>query len=94
MTDKTMKKVLSEAMNEVRANFKYFQSKFPELKKTHPNEFALLHKKKIIEFFESENDAIKIGMKDYGEGHFSVQQVADTFIDLGYQSHVPSFSAI
>ncbi len=88
MTDKTMEEVLSEAMAEVSANFKYFQSHLPELKKMHLNEFALLHKEKIIEFFESENDAIKIGMRDYGEGCFSVQQVADTVIDLSHKPHI------
>ncbi len=89
MTKNTINKVsLNEARDEVNANFKYFQSRLSELKKLHPNEFALIHKKKIIEFFESENDAIKIGMKQYGEGRFSVQQVVDTPIDLGYQSDV------
>lgn len=73
---------------EVDNNFAYFKTKFSEFKKTHFKEFVLLHKEQAIDFFESENDAIKIGMKDYGEGNFSVQQVADIKIDLGYQSCV------
>lgn len=69
---------------EVDNNFVYFKTQLAELKKTHLKEFVLLHKRQIVKFFESENDAIRIGMKDYGEGHFSVQQVADTKIDSRY----------
>ncbi len=74
------------AMKEVEANFEYFQSKLPELMKNHYGQFALLHKRQIVEFFESENDALKIGKKDYGKGRFSVQQVSDICVDLGFQS--------
>lgn len=75
-------------MREVKANFKYFRSVLPELMKNHYKEFALLHDKEIVAFLESENDAIKIGKRDYGTGGFSVQQVVDARIDLGYQSHL------
>ena len=73
---------------EVDNNYAYFKSHFSEFEKTYPEKFALLHKEQAIEFFDHENDAIKAGMKDYGEGCFSVQQVADNSIDLGYQSYV------
>lgn len=79
---------LASAKKEVEANFRYFQSRLPELMKNHRGQFALLHKRQIIEFFESENDAIKIGKKDYGKGHFSVQQVSDICVDLGIQSNL------
>lgn len=77
----------SQATREVDANFTYFETKLPKLKKDHLKEFALLHKQQIIDFFKDEDDAIQIGFKDYGEGRFSVQQVADNRIDLGYQSY-------
>ncbi len=73
---------------EVDNNFVYFKTKLAELKRTHFKEFVLLHKEQVISFFESENDVISIGTKDYGEGCFSVQQVMDAKIDLGYQSYV------
>ena len=79
---------VKRALLEVDANFEYFKSQLAKLKTTHLKKFALLHERKIIDFFESENDAIKIGIKSYGEGRFSVQQVVDTRIDLGYQSYV------
>lgn len=79
---------VASAMREVEANFKYFQSRLPELMKHHRGQFALLHKRQIIEFFESEKDAVKTGKKDYGKGRFSVQQVSDVCVDLGIQSNL------
>jgi hypothetical protein len=79
---------VESAKLEVDDNFTYFKSQVSKLKENHSKEFALLHKKAIIEFFESENDAIKIGIKNYGEGCFSVQQVAGDSIGLGFQSYV------
>ena len=79
---------VEEAKREVSENFDFFQTQVIELKKNHFKQFALLYKKEIIEFFDSEDDAIKVGMKDYGEGEFSVQEVNDEVIDLGYQSNV------
>ncbi len=76
------------AHTEVDNNFAYFKTQLNAFKKTHFQEFVLLHNQQAIDFYESENDAVKIGIKSYGEGGFSVQQVADTIIDLGYQSHV------
>ncbi len=78
----------SLAEKEVDANFDYFQTLLPELKQTHFEKFALLHKKKIIEFFDTARDAAKFGIVKFGKGNFSVQQVADRRVDLGYQGHV------
>ena len=76
------------AEQEVRANFEFFKLELPELRRFHPEKFALLPGREIVSFFESEKDAFNIGMKDYGEGRFSVQQVTDSRIELGYQSYV------
>ena len=82
------KEKIKKAVAQVDENFHFFKTQLPELKNTHLGEFALLHNKEIIDFFESENDAIKAGIKAYDEGNFSVQQVADSCIDLGYQSYL------
>ena len=42
----------------------------------------------IIEFFESEKHVTKTGKEDYGKGSFSVQQVSDICVDLGFQSYL------
>ena len=83
-----MTNLVKRAEKEVDANFDYFQKQLPELMQTHSKQFALLHKKKIVEFFDTIRDAAKTGMIQFGKGNFSVQQVADNRVDLGYQTHV------
>lgn len=80
--------VVEKAKEEVNKNYEFFKMQISQLKYDHLNEFALLHHKKISNFFIDEDDAIKIGIEKYGEGNFSVQQVNDNSIELGYQSYV------
>jgi len=79
---------ITAAEKEVSANYEYFKQMQPEWRDEHLLEFALIHRQQLVDFFESENDAIKAGVKQYGMGKFSVQSVRDDPIDLGYQSHV------
>ncbi len=80
--------IVEKAQKEVNRNYDFFKTQISQLKSDHLNEFALLHDKKISKFFTNEDEAIKIGTKKYGEGSFSVQQVNDSSIELGYQSYV------
>lgn len=80
--------MVEESKREVSENYAFFQTQVDKLKKDHFKKYALLYKKNIINFFVSEDDAITIGMRDYGAGKFSVQQVGAKATDLGYQSHV------
>ncbi len=79
---------IEDAQKQVDNNYNFFKTKIVSLKEKYLNKFALLHDQEILEFFDSEDDAIKIGTRDYGEGCFSVQQVNDQPADLGYQSYV------
>ena len=79
---------IAKTQKEVDGNYDFFKTQISQLKSYHLNEFALLHNKKINDFFVNEDDAIKIGIEKYGEGNFSVQQVNDSSIKLGYQSYV------
>jgi len=79
---------ITAAEKEVSANYEYFKQMQPEWRDEHLLEFALIHRQQLVDFFGSENDAIKAGVKQYGMGKFSVQSVRDDPIDLGYQSHV------
>jgi hypothetical protein len=75
------------AKDEVRRNYEAFVERLPELLQTHPGKFALMHDGKIVEFYDTAPDAYKIGIKDYGEGNFSIQEVTDTVGDLGFFSY-------
>ncbi len=81
------KATVESAEKEVSGNYEYFKSMLPEWQHHHPHKFALLHKKKLVRFFESEHDALHTGIADYGLGCFSVQSVQNQPIDLGHQSN-------
>ncbi len=84
----TTKIEIAAAEKEVSANYKYFKKMQPEWRNEHLLEFVLIHHQELVDFFESENDAIKVGIRHYGMGKFSVQSVKNDSIDLGYQSNV------
>ena len=79
---------LEKAQLEVDKNFEFFKSKLQKLKIDHANKFALIHHQEIIAYYNDEMDAIDTGIREYDYGNFSVQQVAEKPIDLGYQSNV------
>ena len=79
---------IAAAEKEVSANYQYFKKMRPEWYNEHSMEFALIHHQKLVDFFESEKDAIRTGIRQYGMGKFSVQSVQDNPIDLGHQSNV------
>lgn len=75
------------AEKEVNDNYEYFKKMLPEWEIKHPSKFALIHNQELGNFFESENDAIMVGIDKHGFGGFSVQPVSNHYIDLGHQSH-------
>jgi len=72
---------------EVDRNLEYFLSELPKLSQSHLGEFALLRHRTITDFFSTSADAVKAGKSLYPDGIFSIQQVTDLPIDLGFFSH-------
>ena len=72
---------------EVQRNYEAFQQKLPELLATHRGKFALMHHRDIVDFFDTAGDAYKFGVKQYGTGEFSIQEVTDSAVDLGFFTH-------
>jgi hypothetical protein len=72
---------------EVDRNLAFFEQKLPELMKTHRSKYALIRNQEIVGFYDTVVDAQMTGAKFFADGLFSVQQVNDTPIDLGYYSH-------
>jgi len=73
--------------DEVDRNLEYFLSELPKLSQSHLGKFALLRHRTITDFFSTPVDAVKAGKSLYPDGIFSVQQVTDVPIDLGFFSH-------
>lgn len=76
---------------EVERNYKVFAEKLPSLLASHRGKFALMKDGEIVEFFDTARDAYVTGLKLFEKDRpFSVQEVAETPIDLGFFSHALS----
>jgi len=79
------------AMEQVRANYAAFQKELPSLLKSHAGKFALMRDGKIVEFFDTARDAYVTGLRIFPEDRlFSLQEVDETPVDLGFFSHACS----
>jgi hypothetical protein len=73
---------------QVEANYRAFQEKLPSISATHRGKFALMRDGQIIEFFDTVRDAYVAGQKLFQQDQlFSVQEVIETPVDLGFFSH-------
>ncbi len=75
---------------EVDQNYEAFQNIFPELVQQSPGKWALLHSKKVEAVFDTAIDACIAGEKLYPDKLFSVQEITDHIVDLGWYSHAVS----
>lgn len=74
-------------ISETERNYAAFVDQLPVLIDKHHGEFALLHAGTIVGFFTSLVKALSEGSKLFGQGNFSVQEVADEVESLGFYSY-------
>ncbi len=72
---------------EIRKNYEAFKRMLPSLAVSHPGKFALMRGGEIVEIFDTANDAYRAGMKLFEDGLFSVQEITEAPVDLGFYSH-------
>jgi hypothetical protein len=72
---------------EVDRNLEAFREKLPELLRTHAGKFALLRNREVTGFYDSLVEALVAGQKFYSDQLFSIQEVTEASIDLGFFSH-------
>ena len=77
-----------EKQRIVDENYHAFSAMLPELMKNNAGRFVVMRDKKVIEFFDTFRDAMVYGTKTYDDGLFSVQEITDKAIDLGWFSDV------
>jgi hypothetical protein len=82
--DETMPELACE---QVDKNYEAFLAKLPSLLKEQPGKFALMRDKEIVEFFDTARDADAAGRKLFPDNTFSIQQVIDMPVDLGFFSY-------
>lgn len=73
---------------EVDRNYDAFVRILATLLRTHRDEFALMRDGKVVDFFTKPGEANRAGVERFPDGIFSIQEVTDEPIDLGFWSHV------
>jgi hypothetical protein len=73
---------------EVDRNYDAFMRVLAVLLPEHRDQLALMRDRKIVEFFDKPGDAYRAGVDRFPDGIFSIQEVTDEPIDLGFWSHV------
>jgi hypothetical protein len=75
------------AEEQLKTNYESFMQKLPDLLATHRDKFALMHDGEIVEFFDTAVDTFRAGQRLYQDQGFSIQEVTDSEIDLGFFSY-------
>jgi hypothetical protein len=82
---------MAEIQEEVKNNYEAFINMLPDLIESKRGKFALMRKQEIVDFFDTARDAYTAGQKLFTEDRlFSVQQIIDTPVDLGFFSYAMS----
>lgn len=82
-----MNRTASNREKEVEGNLQAFLAQLPNIPLEQRGKFALLHHGKIVGYYDSPADAAAAGSLKYNDKIFSIQQVTDVAVDLGYYSH-------
>jgi len=72
---------------EVDRNFEEFKKLLPSLLPVHRDRFALMKDGKILAFFSTVQDAAQAAEISIPDGVFSIQEVTDHTINLGFFTH-------
>jgi hypothetical protein len=73
---------------EVDHNYDAFMRMLATLLPEHRDELALMRDGQIVAFFKKPAEAYRAGVERFPDGIFSIQEVTDEPIDLGFWSHV------
>ena len=72
---------------EVDRNFASFEAHLAEWMKSNAGSHALLRHEKLVGFFSDVSAALAAGRDRFADGLYSVQEVTDRPVDLGFYSH-------
>ena len=73
---------------EVDRNYDAFVRILATILPEHRDELALMRDGEVVGFFGTPGDANRAGMARFVDGIYSIQEVTDEPIDLGFWSHV------
>jgi len=73
---------------QVDQNYDAFVRKLGGILEAHRDQLALMRDGKIVGYFGSPREALQVASERFPDGIFSIQEVTDEPIDLGFWSHV------
>jgi len=89
-----MSSPVEEKQRIIDENYKVFSEKLPALIKTHAGKFVVMRNKEIVGTFDTARDAMIHGTKIYQDGLFSIQEVTQKAVDLGWFSHADMYDTV
>jgi hypothetical protein len=72
---------------EIEKNYRFFLGYVGSILPDHRGKYALLRHQQVVRVYDALLDAVLAGHSQFGDGMFSVQEVTDTPLDLGFFSH-------
>ena len=75
---------------EVNRNYDAFTRVLGTILSEHRDQLALMRDGCIVGYFDTPRQALKAASERFPDGLFSIQEVTDEPIDLGFWSHVGS----
>jgi hypothetical protein len=75
---------------EIDRNYDAFARMLGTLLPAHRDELALMRDGQVIGFYKTPREALEAAAEKFTDGIFSIQEVTDEPIDLGFWSHVAS----
>jgi hypothetical protein len=73
---------------QVDENYDAFMRLIGEILPEHRGQLALMRDRQIVAYFDKPGEAYRTAVSRYPDGVFSIQEVTDEPIDLGFWSHV------
>lgn len=72
---------------EIDRNFDSFRGLLPSIVEEHRGQFAVLHRRNCVGIYATLLQAVTAASKQFDEGSFSIQEITDAPLDLGFFSH-------
>ncbi|KUO51909.1 MAG: hypothetical protein APF82_02835 [Sphingomonadales bacterium BRH_c42] len=72
---------------EIERNLFAFLSRIPQLLTEHRGEYAVLRQQEIVGIYARLSEALQVAQARFNDGLFSIQEITDKPVDLGFYSH-------
>jgi hypothetical protein len=76
-----------DTQREIDSNYQAFITIRSDLMARYPEKFVVMRHCEPVEFFDTARDALVYASRQFSDGLFSVQEVAQKPVDLGWFSH-------